>query len=66
MTVGFGLSDCDLQYSGLSAFFDVAYALMEIKQRRLYRGEFASFEDYCRNRWNMRRAHAYRLIGAAE
>src|SRR5688572_29623142 len=52
--------------SGLSAFFDVAYALMEIKQRRLYRAEFVSFEDYCRIRWDMRRAHAYRLIGAAE
>jgi hypothetical protein len=52
--------------SGLSAFFDVAYALMQIKERRLYRGEFTSFEEYCRVRWEMQCAYAYRLIGAAE
>lgn len=52
--------------SGLSAFFEVAYALLEIKQRRLYRAEFNNFEEYCRKRWDMHRAYAYRLIGAAE
>ncbi len=52
--------------SGLSAFFDVAYAMMEIRERRLYREQFATFEDYCRERWDIRRAHAYRLIDAAQ
>ena len=25
-----------------------------------------TFEQYCQERWGMRKAHAYRLIGAAE
>ena len=50
----------------LAAFFEVAYALLEIKERKLYRVEFKTFEDYCRARWEINRAHAYRLIGAAE
>jgi hypothetical protein len=52
--------------SGLAAFFDVAYALLEIKQRRLYRAWFTNFDQYCRERWDMHRAYAYRLIGAAQ
>jgi hypothetical protein len=50
----------------LAAFFEVAYALLEIRDRKLYRAEFKTFEDYCRIRWEFNRAHAYRLIGAAE
>jgi hypothetical protein len=52
--------------ANLAAFFQVGFALMEIKRRRLYRAEFRSFEEYCRSRWELNRAHAYRLIGAAE
>jgi hypothetical protein len=36
-----------------------------IRDRRLYRRDFATFDDYCRERWGMKRAHAYRLIDAA-
>jgi hypothetical protein len=50
----------------LAAFFHVGFALMEIKSRKLYRAEFRTFEEYCRRRWEFNRAHAYRLIGAAE
>lgn len=50
----------------LAAFFEVGFALMQIKQRRLYRAEFQTFEEYCRKRWEFNRAHAYRLIAAAE
>ena len=35
------------------------------RSRRLYRHTHATFEDYCRERWGMNRAHAYRLIDAA-
>ena len=52
--------------ANLAAFFKVGFALMEIKTRKLYRAEFRSFEEYCRGRWEFNRAHAYRLIGAAE
>lgn len=40
--------------------------LRQINERRLYRGEFATFEEYCRTRWNISRQHAYRLIRAAK
>ena len=29
---------------------------------KLYRASYGTFEDYCRERWGMKRAHAYRLI----
>jgi hypothetical protein len=50
----------------LTAFFEVGYALIQIKTRELYRAEFRTFEEYCHVRWEFNRAHAYRLIGAAE
>lgn len=50
---------------GLNTFVDVGNALMEIRDSRLYRNSHATFEEYCRERWNIQRAHAYRLIEAA-
>lgn len=41
-------------------------ALMEIRDSRLYRGEFKSFEDYAVTRWGLERQRAYQLIGAVE
>jgi hypothetical protein len=52
--------------ANLAAFFKVGFALLEVKRRKLYRGEFKTFEGYCLKRWEMHRAYAYRLIGAAE
>lgn len=55
---------------GLQTFVDVGQALLEIRTQRLYRysngGEFATFEDYCRDRWQMGRAYANRIIEATE
>lgn len=48
---------------GWAAFVRVGKALSEIEAKRLYREEFPS---YCQKRWDIGRAHAYRLIGAAE
>jgi len=50
---------------GLNTFVDVGNALLAIRDGRLYRAEFDTFEDYCRDRWGMKRAHAYRMIEAA-
>jgi hypothetical protein len=41
-------------------------ALAEIRDSRLYREEFETFEDYCKERWDMSKMHAYRLIGSSE
>ena len=50
---------------GLKTFVDVGNALLEIRDSRLYRAEFDTFEDYCRERWNMSRPRAYQFIEAA-
>jgi hypothetical protein len=51
---------------GLTTFIEVGAALLEIRERRLYREGFDSFEGYCRDRWGMARRTAYRYIEAAE
>jgi hypothetical protein len=51
---------------GLKTFVDVGTALMEIRDKRLYRQQYGTFEDYCRERWGMVRQNANRLIAAAE
>lgn len=44
----------------------VARALTEIRDRRLYRDGYSTFEDYCRERWGMTHRHVNRKIIAAE
>ncbi len=51
---------------GLHTFVDVGTALLEIRDQRLYRERWASFEDYCRERWGMSRPRAYQIIDAAK
>lgn len=51
---------------GLQTFVEVGNALMEIRDGRLYRAEYGTFEDYCQDRWGIERRHAYRLIDAAQ
>ena len=50
---------------GLKTFVDVGTALLEIRDGRLYRKDFDTFEDYCRERWGFKRSYAYELIDAA-
>lgn len=50
---------------GLTTFVDVGNALLSIRDERLYRAEFASFEDYCQGRWSLSRPRAYELMSAA-
>lgn len=50
---------------GLQTFVDVGTALMEIRDSRLYRDSHGTFEDYCRERWGLKRQRAYELIDAA-
>ena len=51
---------------GLGTFIEVGEALAEIRDRRLYRIEHQTFEAYCREKWNLSRIHAHRLITASE
>jgi hypothetical protein len=51
---------------GQRTFVEVGNALLEIKTEHLYRSDYDTFEDYCKERWGFQRAHAYRLIEAAK
>ncbi len=51
---------------GLNTFVEVGEALMVIRDSRLYRSEFGTFEAYCSERWGMVQQSATRMIRAAE
>jgi hypothetical protein len=52
---------------GLRTFIEVGSALLEIRDRRLYRETgYTEFDAYCRERWGFSRQHAHRQIEAAE
>ena len=50
---------------GLRTFVEVGTALLTIRDRRLYRAQHGTFEDYCQGRWGMSRPRAYQMIDAA-
>jgi hypothetical protein len=50
---------------GLQTFIEVGQALRTIREKRLYRISFKTFEDYCVGRWAFKRSEAYRLIDAS-
>lgn len=51
---------------GIDTFYQVGNALAEIRELRLYRLAYPTFEDYCKKRWDMSRFYAHRLIDAAQ
>lgn len=51
---------------GARTFIEVGNALAAIRDKRLYRGPYQTFEDYCRARWGMGRRYANRIVEAAE
>ncbi len=51
---------------GMQTFVEVGLALMEIRDGRLYRAEFGTFEEYCQERWGWTRRHTNRMIASAE
>jgi len=48
------------------SFSKAGDALVEIRDNRLYRETHGTFEDYCRERWEMSKTQANRLIAAAQ
>lgn len=52
--------------AGLETFCEVAEALLKIRDARLYRSTHATFEAYCKERWNLGRSYVNKLIQAVE
>jgi hypothetical protein len=50
---------------GLKTFLEVGTALAQVRDLRLYRGEYDTFEAYCDERWGLKRQRAYELMNAA-
>jgi hypothetical protein len=50
---------------GLKTFLEVGTALAQVRDMRLYRVEYDTFEAYCDERWGLKRQRAYELMGAA-
>ncbi len=54
----------------LQSFYEVGRALMEIRDRELYKvkngGGYETFEAYCKGAWDMSRPRAYQLIESVE
>lgn len=50
---------------GVETFVEVGNALAAIRDARLYRQGYATFDAYCRERWEIGRQRAYQLMGAA-
>ena len=51
---------------GLPQFIEVGLALLEIRQRELYRLSHRTWTDYLRERWDMSDSRARQLISAAK
>lgn len=50
---------------GLSTFYEVGSALLQIRDCRLYRTDHKTFEAYCEKKWQIARRTAYQLMEAA-
>jgi hypothetical protein len=51
---------------GLKPFLAVGRALLCIRDGRLYRERYVTFDEYCEQRWNLRKTRAYQLMDAAQ
>ena len=61
------LASCEEKIrKGWGTFMSVGEALLKIRNERLYRSEYTSFEEYYRSRWQYEKSQVYRLIDAAK
>ncbi len=51
---------------GLKTFIDVGLRLAAVRDKRLYRDQYGTFEEYCEQRWNFSDRRARQLIDAAD
>jgi glutamyl-tRNA reductase len=50
---------------GLETFVQVGRSLMTIRDRRLYRKSYETFDDYCNERWRVSSSRARQYIAAS-
>ena len=52
--------------TNMQAFYDIGEAMAEIRNSKLYRDEFKTFDEYVANKWGVARQHANRLMSSAK
>ena len=50
---------------GQKTFVEVGLALAEIRDLKLYKSDYASFAEYCREKWGWEKAYANHMVRAA-
>jgi hypothetical protein len=56
----------DTIHRSLQAFLEAGQAIKQIRDKKLWRHEYASFESYCRKRWQWSKRHSNTVIAASE
>jgi hypothetical protein len=51
---------------GSTVFIQVSEALMEIRDKRLYRENYPTFDGYCQDKWGFTARHGQRLLAAKD
>lgn len=61
------LADCEERIErGMKTFVEVGQALAAVRENRLYRADYDTFESYCQGRWGFTRQRAQQITAAAE
>lgn len=55
----------DIIQKNFATFYEVGFALMQIKENKLYRESYPTFEAYCHEKWGFERNYANKLIRAS-
>lgn len=51
---------------GLQTFYEVGSALLEIRDTKLYRQDYGTFDEYCRDRWSFSSRNANYMMNASK
>lgn len=51
---------------GFTVFLEVGKALLDIRDQRLYRALYKTFEEYLQKRWDISRTRGYQIINSAK
>lgn len=61
------LEDCEQRIEdGKLAFLEVGNALIKVRDEKLYRTKFKTFQDYCKGKWGWTKQRAYQYIESTE
>ncbi len=61
------LAECEVIIEkGIKSFLEVADALLDVRDQKLYRVTHKTFQDYCADKWSISARHANRLMLGGE